>query len=187
MLVSPVSDLDTSTVTNPPPPWSPCLSLCSKPWLLVAAGDRSAGSPVLLLLGQSSSGWEQPRACSSPALCSSRTPCSSSSHKHRAHCSVCTALLVPPHNLAVSLCLSHSFSSPLSLPWAAGSCALFSAVLLRVCVTFLHGLSHPDQFSHPCPNRVPPRTMSIVLHPGQSSTPGAVVLGEAPIKGTNQN
>lgn len=97
-LVSPVSDLDTSTVTNPPPPWSPCLSLCSKPWLLIAAGDRSAGSPVLLLLGQSFSGWEQPRACSSPALCSSRTPCSSSSHKHRAHCSVCTALLVLPHN-----------------------------------------------------------------------------------------
>lgn len=54
-LVSPISDLDSNTVTNPQPPWSPCLSLCSRPWPLVAAGDSSSGSRV-------SSGWEQPVA-----------------------------------------------------------------------------------------------------------------------------
>lgn len=64
---------------------------------------------------------------------------------------------------------------------------MVSAVMLRVCVTFLHSLSHPDRLSHPCPSCVPPRTMSIVLHPGQSSACGAVVLGEAPIKGTNRS
>lgn len=85
-LASPVSDLDTNTVTNPPPPCPVCLSLCSKPWLLVAAGDRRAGSLVLLLLGQSCSAWEQPRACSSPAPCSSLTLC------------LCPALLMPLHH-----------------------------------------------------------------------------------------
>lgn len=106
MLVSPVTDLDSNTVTNPQPPWSPCLSLCSRPWLLIAAGDSSSGSPVLLLLGQCFSSCELPRACSSLALWSSRTSCSHSSCKHRGSSPgfmgvlklSLASLLLPSHN-----------------------------------------------------------------------------------------